>query len=68
MTTTYDKSEIRKGFHPEGYKIDKSGSPMDFYTRWEISPEGPWSNPKPTCFDSMPDKGWHQGKAKLKKA
>jgi hypothetical protein len=54
--------DIQVGFHPEGYRIDKTASAMDFYTKWEITPEGLWINPKPTCFDSMPQEGWHKGK------
>jgi hypothetical protein len=51
---------IQIGFHAEGYRIDKTASPMDFYTKWQITPEGKWINPKPTCFDSMPQEGWYK--------
>lgn len=65
MATTFDKTAIQKkfqeGFHPDGFIINKNGSPMDLYTRWEITPDGIWRNPKPTCFDSMPEKGWQPG-------
>ena len=60
MKKTFNASVIKKGFHPEGYRIDKTSSPLDFYTKWEITPEGKWTNQKPTCFDSMPQKGWFQ--------
>gem|GEM_PF-802063 len=60
MDQNFNASEIKKGYHPEGYRIDKTASPMDFYTKWEITPEGKWINPKPTCFDSMPQEGWHK--------
>lgn len=60
MEKTYSASEIRKGFHPEGYRIDKTASPMDFYTKWQISSDGKWINPQPTCFDSMPREGWYK--------
>ena len=56
-------TEIQIGFHPEGYRIDKTASAMDLYTKWEITPEGKWTNPKPTCFDSMPQEGWCEGKS-----
>jgi len=60
MTESFYASEIRKGFHPDGYRIDKTASPMDYYTKWDITPEGKWINPKATCFDSMPQEGWHK--------
>ncbi len=59
MEKTFTASEIKKGFHPEGYRIDKTASPMDYYTKWQITPEGKWMNPQPTCFHSMPPEGWH---------
>ena len=58
MKETFAAEDIKKGFHPDGYRIDKSASPLDFYTKWEITPEGKWTNSKPACFDSMPGKGW----------
>ena len=60
MDKTFNASEIIKGFHPEGYRIDKTASPMDYYTKWEITPEGKWVGMKATCFDSMPQTGWHK--------
>ena len=60
MSETYSASEIKKGYHPGGYRIDKTASPMDYYTKWEITPEGKWINMKATCFDSMPQAGWHK--------
>jgi len=33
---------------------------MDLYTKWQITPEGKWINPKPACFDSMPQEGWYK--------
>ncbi|MBN1498070.1 MAG: hypothetical protein JXA07_14960, partial [Spirochaetes bacterium] len=60
MEKTFSASEIRTGYHPDGYRIDKTASPMDYYTKWRISPEGKWENPQPTCFDSMPREGWYR--------
>ena len=60
MAETFKAEEIRIGFHPAGYRIDKTASPMDFYTKWQITPEGEWINPKPTCFHSMPPEGWYK--------
>jgi len=61
MSETFTAREIKMGFHPEGYYINKNTSPMDFYTKWQITPEGKWIEPKPTCFDSMPQQGWYKG-------
>jgi hypothetical protein len=55
---TFDVAEIEIGFHPAGYRIDKTASAMNRYTRWNVSPGKRWSDPKPVCFDSMPKKGW----------
>lgn len=60
MDKTYKVSDIQKGFHLDGYRIDKTALPINFYTKWEITPEGKWINPKPTCFDSMPREGWRK--------
>ena len=60
MDKTFKATDIQIGFHAEGYRIDKTASPMDFYTKWQITPEGKWINPKPTCFDSMPQEGWYK--------
>ena len=65
MDKTFKAEEIQIGFHPEGYRIDKTASPMDFYTKWQITSEGEWINPKPTCFHSMPPEGWHKGQRKF---
>ena len=58
MNQTFKATEIEVGFHPDGYRIDKSASPMNRYTKWEVSPERQWHNPKPVCFDSLPQNGW----------
>jgi len=60
MDGEFKATDIQIGFHPEGYRIDKTASPMDLYTKWQITPEGKWTNPEPTCFDSMPQEGWHK--------
>jgi len=60
MDTKFKATEIQKGFHLEGYRIDKSAPVMDFYTKWEITPTGEWINSKPSCFHSMPQEGWHK--------
>ena len=60
MEKTFKADEIRIGFHSEGYRIDKTASPMNFYTKWQITSEGKWIDPKPTCFHSMPQEGWYK--------
>ncbi len=58
MDSVLDARDVTIGFHPDGYKIDKTASPMNRYTRWDILPGNNWNNPKPVCFDSLPQKGW----------
>ncbi|MBN2039878.1 MAG: hypothetical protein JW864_07555 [Spirochaetes bacterium] len=58
MSNTFKASDILKGFHPEGYRIDKTTTPLNYYTKWEITSDGQWTNPQPVCFDSMPQEGW----------
>ena len=58
MAKTYKASEIETGYHPEGYRIDRTASPMNFYTRWQISEDGVWHSPKPVDFDVFPEDGW----------
>ena len=55
---TYKAEEVKTGYQPDGYRIDKTASPMNRYTKWEINSDGKWINPKPVCFDSMPEEGW----------
>ena len=50
--------DIEIGYHPDGYRIDKTASAMNRYTQWNISPEGEWENCKPVCFHSLPEDGW----------
>lgn len=60
MNQTYKAEEIHKGYHPDGYRIDKDADVMNLYTKWEITPTGEWIHPKPTCFHSLPEDGWHK--------
>jgi hypothetical protein len=60
METTYNASDIQKGYHPDGYRIDKTASPVNFYTKWEITSEKKWINQQPSCFHSMPQEGWYK--------
>jgi hypothetical protein len=53
-----DANEITVGFHPAGYRIDKTASPINRYTKWDITKDNQWCNPKPVCFDSLPQTGW----------
>lgn len=55
---TFKASEIETGHHPSGFRINKTASPMDRYTQWEIDENGHWHNAKPVCFHAMPDQGW----------
>ena len=59
MGELFKASDIRIGYHPKGYRIDKTASAMDLYTKWAIE-DGKWVNPKPVCFDSLPQEGWHK--------
>ena len=58
MEQTFNAEQITVGFHPDGYRIDKTASPMNRYTKWRILPGNRWRDPEPVCFDSMPEKGW----------
>ena len=58
LDQTFKATEITVGFHPYGYRIDKTASPMDRYTKWDIRPGNRWCNPKAVCFDSLPRNGW----------
>ena len=58
MQQTFEAREVDIGYHPEGYRIDRTASPMNRYTRWRITPDGHWVDPEPVCFDSMPQDGW----------
>ena len=58
MEQTFTPTEIEVGFHSDGYRIDKTATPMNRYTLWQLLPDGRWRNPKPVCFDSLPKQGW----------
>jgi hypothetical protein len=58
MDRTFRAAEITVGFRPDGYRIDKTASPMNRYTKWDILSGNHWCNPKPVCFDSLPQNGW----------
>ena len=58
MDQMLDATEVSVGFHPNGYRIDKTASPMNKYTKWDILQGNHWCNPKPVCFDSLPQQGW----------
>ena len=55
---TFKAEEMTIGYHPEGFRIDKTASPLDRYTQWTIQPDGHWSQPKAVCFHSLPLDGW----------
>ena len=57
MEQTFKATEINIGFHPAGYRIDKTVSPMNLYTKWQISDDDRWHNPEPVDFDALPEDG-----------
>ena len=59
MANTFNAQEIEIGYHSDGYRIDKTASAMDRYTKWDILDGGQWENPTPVCFHSLPDEGWY---------
>ena len=58
MQETFKAVEIKIGYHSDGYRIDRTASPMNFYTKWQISQDGMWHSPKPVDFDVFPKDGW----------
>ena len=58
MKQTFEATEVDIGFHPSGYRIDKTASAINRYTQWSITPEKEWCDPRPVCFDSLPQEGW----------
>ena len=58
QSTGYRATEIEVGFHPDGYRIDKTAGPMNRYTKWEIHSGDRWTHPTPVCFDSLPVSSW----------
>jgi hypothetical protein len=51
-------TDIERGYHQDGFRIDKNALAMDRYTRWEVSSDGQWTDAKPVCFHSLPQDGW----------
>ena len=60
MAETFNAQDIEIGYHPDGYRIDKTASAMNRYTKWDIRDTGEWVNPAPACFDSLPPAGWYK--------
>ena len=58
MDAMLEAKEVTVGFHPDGYRIDKTASPMNRYTKWDVLPGHRWCNPRAVCFDSLPQDGW----------
>jgi hypothetical protein len=58
MDSILQAKDVTVGFHPDGYRIDKTASPMNRYTKWDILHDNQWCNSKPVCFDSLPQSGW----------
>lgn len=58
MDPILNAKDVLVGFHPDGYRIDKTASAMNRYTKWQILDGDQWKNPKPVCFESMPQHGW----------
>ena len=58
MERTLDAKDVRVGFHPDGYRIDRAASAMNRYTKWQTKPGDRWRDPEPVCFDSLPQQGW----------
>ncbi|MGE4285206.1 MAG: hypothetical protein AB7F23_01170 [Phycisphaerae bacterium] len=58
MDSIIDVENVQVGFHPDGYRIDRTASAMNRYTKWDIAPSNHWSNPRPVCFHSLPTSGW----------
>jgi len=54
----FKATEINVGYHPDGFRIDRTASAMNRYTQWEIFGERQWQNPTSVCFDSLPEEGW----------
>ena len=53
-----DARDIQVGYHPDGFRIDKTTTPMNRYTRWTILDDGGWVHPRPVCFHALPEEGW----------
>ena len=58
MDSLLEAKDVIVGFHPDGYRIDKTTTPMNRYTKWQILSANHWRNPKAVCFGSLPQQGW----------
>ncbi|MBN1435965.1 MAG: hypothetical protein JW936_02725 [Sedimentisphaerales bacterium] len=58
MNQTFTAVEIQIGYHPDGFRIDKTAQPLNRYTKWTVTDQNQWNNPAPVCFDSLPADGW----------
>ena len=58
MEQVYFIEQIDVGFHPDGYRIDKTASPIGPYTKWEIHSDCQWRNPQTVHFEELPLDGW----------
>jgi len=58
MEQTFKATEVEIGYHPSGYRIDKTASAMNRYTKWNIVSGRNWSDPQAVCFDALPPDGW----------
>ena len=60
MEKTFKAADIDVGYHPDGFRMDKTASPMNYYTKWDISEDGIWHNPKPVDYGDFPEDGWRK--------
>jgi len=58
MEQTLSAEQVTFGFHPDGYRIDKTALSMNRYTKWQVQSGNRWRDPEPVCFDSLHQKGW----------
>ena len=58
MEQTYFIEQIEVGFHPDGYRIDKTASPIGPYTKWEVRSDCQWCNPQAVHIEKLPLNGW----------
>ncbi len=58
MDSIVNVKDVKVGFHPDGFRIDKTAAPMNRYTKWDITSGQDWRNPVAVCFDCLPVTGW----------
>ena len=58
VKTVLHANEVVVGYHPAGFRIDKTATPMHRYTQWRILDDGCWVDPRPVCFHALPEEGW----------